>query len=92
MHEIVVHAIFFLFISFNNYNYDCHMKFIVYAHLFDAPDLNFQYIINEHVTNVKIILLLCYLKVIKYIVLFIQMKLIINVLGINLKLVYCSTT
>ena len=57
MHELVVHAICCLLISFNNYDYDCHMNILIFEHLFDTLDLNFQYFINEYVVNVKIVVL-----------------------------------
>ena len=54
MCELVVHAIFLLLISFNNYDYDNHMNFIIFMHLSDTFYFEFQYYINKHVTNAKI--------------------------------------
>ena len=56
MHEIVVHVVQWLFISF--YDYDCHVNFIIFVHLFDTLELKCHYFINELVTNVEIILLI----------------------------------
>ena len=57
MHELAVHTLLWLLISFNNQNYNCHMNFIIFVHLLDTLDLKFKYIIIEHVTTANIILL-----------------------------------